>query len=212
MYISKFIIKYNKLPSSIDKNINFKQLGKWLSMQQNNYKNNKKILKKETIKKQYEKFIKEYSDLFLSNEDIWVSKLEQIKEYINKHRKIPTRTYKNNDIKQLGKWLSHQQYNYEEKHNIMKNETIRKLYENFIKEYIEYFLSNEEMWKSKLIQVKNYINENNKLPSTHDKNNEIKQLSSWLNTQRQNYKKEINIMKNKTIKNLYEEFIKEYIN
>jgi len=43
-------------------------------------------------------------------------------------------------------------------------------------EYKVYFLSNNEIWLNKLDQLKEYINEHNKLPSTIDKNPSIKQL------------------------------------
>ena len=92
----------------------------------------------------------------------------------------------------------------------MKDETIRKLYEEFIKKYKKYLISNKEIWKIKLNQVKKYIIENKKKPSRNDKNKDYKQLGSWLSTQQSNYKKGEYIMKDKTIKKLYEEF-KEYI-
>jgi hypothetical protein len=55
--------------------------------------------------------------------------------------------------------------------------------------------------------VEKYIIENNKTPSTIDKNKEIKQLGYWLSTQKTNYK---NKMKYKNIRNQWITFIDKY--
>ena len=49
-----------KLPSQYDKNNDIKILGRWLSNQKQNYKNNKKIMKDENIRKQWEDFLQKY--------------------------------------------------------------------------------------------------------------------------------------------------------
>ena len=71
-------------------------------------------------------------------------------------------------------------------------------------------MSSEEEWILKLELVKKYIDENHKLPSTHDKNKEIKFLGGWLSRQQKNYKKKEQIMKNQEIYNIWTEFITEY--
>ena len=55
---------------------------------------------------------------------------------------MPSERDKNKDIKQLRQWLSNQKTNYKNKDRIMNDETVRKLYEEFIKKYQEYFISN----------------------------------------------------------------------
>ena len=79
-----------------------------------------------------------------------------------------------------------------------------KLIENYIIGIKEY------NWNYKLKLVEKYIIENNKTPSQHDKNKEIKQLGKWLDTQKQNYKKNEKIMKDETIRNQWETFINKY--
>jgi hypothetical protein len=66
------------------------------------------------------------------------------------------------------------------------------------------------VWKNNLNLVKNYIDKNKMRPSTESKNIEIKKLGNWLNAQNQNYKNNKYIMKDKNIKEMYENFIKEY--
>ena len=49
-----------------------------------------------------------YKIYFMSNEEEWNDKLEELKKYINKYNKTPIQSSK--EI--LGKWLSHQLHNY----------------------------------------------------------------------------------------------------
>lgn len=52
----------------------------------------------------------------------------------------------------------------------MKYEKIRTEWDLFIENHKEYFKSDEELWNENLDKVKKYIKDNNKRPSTTDKN------------------------------------------
>jgi hypothetical protein len=58
-----------------------------------------------------------------------------------------------------------------------------------------------------LEEVKKYINENNKRPSSTDKNKKIKKMGNWLSRQQTNYKKQTQIMMNEEIKLEWENFV-----
>ena len=64
-------------------------------------------------------------------------------------------------------------------------------------------------WCDKLELVKKYIDENNKKPSTHDKNTEIKILGYWISDQQKNYKSKNKIMEDENIYNLWTTFIND---
>jgi superfamily II DNA or RNA helicase len=64
-------------------------------------------------------------------------------------------------------------------------------------------------WDEKLEMVKKYIDENNKKPNNHDKNNNIKKMGEWVSNQRTIYKNKKNIMSNKEIYNKWTEFIND---
>jgi hypothetical protein len=215
--VKKYIDINNKKPSCYDKDFNIKQLSKWIDMQQYNYSKKQKIMKNINIYNLWENFINQsnYKIYFVSNkhllEDIWKQNLEKIKLYIDNNNKKPSLHDKIVDIRQLGTWLSSQQKNYKKKINNMKNDNIRNLWEDFIKneKYTQYFQSNEEEWENKLKEVKKYIDINNKKPSCHDKNIEIKQLGNWIANQQKNYTIRKYIMKKKDIRNRWENFINE---
>jgi superfamily II DNA or RNA helicase len=193
--LKEFINKNKKIPSEKDKDKNIKSLGKWIGTQKTNYKNNEYNMKIEEIKNKWEEFIEEYKEYLLSDEKIWYDKLEQVKNYINKNKKAPSK--KDKDIKILGFWIRNQKLNYKNNIKNMKIEQIKNKWEEFIKEYKEYLLSNEEIWYLKLEQVKNYINQNKKLPSQRDKDKNIKILGCWIATQKTNYKNNEYNMKNR---------------
>ena len=208
--VKQYIDKNEKRPSESDKDKEIKQLGWWICTQQKNYKKKEAIMRKERIYNEWTQFMNDYQEYFLSNEKIWYDSFNKVKEYINENGKRPSNSYKNKEIKQLASWINTQIGNYKNKETIMKNEEIYNEWTNFMNEYEEYFLSNEEIWYDTLNKVKEYIDENSKRPSNSDKNKEIKQLASWISNQQKNYKKKEQIMKNEEIFNEWTQFMNEY--
>ena len=145
----------------------------------------------------------------------WMEKLEMVKKYIDENGKRPTHHSKdkNFDIKRLGKWLSCQITNYNQKKYSIKNINIYNKFEEFInnEKYKKYFiiLSVEENFNINLNKIKTYIDENKKRPSNRDVNKDIKYIGSWLSTQNTNYKKKELIMKYEYIYNKWSEFIND---
>jgi DNA repair protein RadD len=208
--IEEYIIKNNNKPLRSDKNIEIKIFSKWISHQQTNYLKNKEIMKDETIRKTWFDFTIKYKKYFLSNNEIWFNNLKLVEDYIIENNKRPSSEDKDNEIKKIGLWISHQQTNYLKNQQIMKDETIKNTWFDFTIKYKKYFLSNNEIWFNNLKLVEDYIIENNKRPSIHDKDIEIKKISSWIFTQQKNYLKNEYIMKDNKIKKHWEEFIKKF--
>ena len=208
--VELFINQYKQRPSTEDKKENVKKLGNWLSDQLKKYKKKIEIMKDEKIKKIWEEFIDKYKIYFQSNEELWLYNINQVQIYIDDNNKRPSHSDKNISIKKLAIWLTHSLKNYDKNEQIMKNNEIRKIWEEFIDKYKIYFQSNEEIWLDNLKEVEEYIIQNNKRPNSNDKNNNTKKLGAWLITQSQNYKKNDHSMKDKNIKKLWEEFTIKY--
>jgi antitoxin component HigA of HigAB toxin-antitoxin module len=87
----------------------------------------------------------------------------------------------------------------------------RKEWENFINDtkYKIYFMSNEENWNINFEAVKKYIDENNKRPSTENKNNNIKSLGYWISDQQKYYKERKYNMANDNIYQQWTNFIND---
>ena len=87
-----------------------------------------------------------YKELFLSSDEIWYINYNKLIKYIEDYDKLPTYCSKNKEIKKLGTWVSHQQNNYKNKMQIMKN---KEIYDNWTKlkeKYKIIFLNNNEIW------------------------------------------------------------------
>ena len=209
--VKEYIERNGKRPSCYSKDEDIKRLSSWITVQVTNYKKKQNIMKNEEIRTSWEEFITDdrYKEIFISNEEVWRSNLEKVKEYIDRNGKRPSKDSKDEDIKWLGTWLNRYVTNYKKKQKIMKNEEIRNEFEEFITDdrYKELFLSNEEEWRSNLEKVKEYIDRNGERPSCYSKDEDIKRLGKWLQDQLTNYKKKQKIMKNKEIRNEFEEFI-----
>ena len=205
--VSEYIDKNHKLPSNSDKNPEIKKIGSWLSCQKIKYTKKTFIMKETEIRKEWAQFIDRYSDYFLDNDTIWKNNLQLVSEYIDENHKRPSNSDKNPEIRKIGKWLSCQKTNYNEKIGVMKETEIRQEWKKFIEKYSEYFLDNNSKWKNNLQLVCEYIDKNHKRPTDSDKNPEIKHLGNWLYTQKKNYTKKLQIMKEPEIKKEWEQFI-----
>jgi hypothetical protein len=103
--------------------------------------NTQKIV--ENTKEQYIETAKNFTNILplCNNQEnrnnIWKLNLEWVKQYIDENKKRPTR--KNKDEKKYGVWITLQLQNYQNKKEIMSNEIIRHLWEDFISEYKTYF-------------------------------------------------------------------------
>jgi hypothetical protein len=65
--------------------------------------------------------------------------LVKLEEFINKYNKLPSAENKDKNIKYLGGWLSNQKHKYKNNKHMMKDEEIRKQWEEFIEKYKELF-------------------------------------------------------------------------
>lgn len=209
--IKTYIDENNKRPSCEDKNAEIKSLGTWLFTQSSNYQKKSQIMKDEIIRQEYENFIKEYKKYFLTSEEKWYENLTILKDYIETNKQKPAQKNKDINVRYIASWLRHQELYYDKKDNIMKIDKFRLEFEKFQNEYKPYFVKPEEEWDNNLKSVKEYINKNNKRPSSSDKDKNTKRLGLWVNHQELNYRENINNMKKEDIKNKYESFRNEYI-
>ena len=191
--VKTYINQYKIRPSKSSNDTQIKILGNWISNQQANYKKKSNIMSNPEIYVQWTEFINDhqYLEYFLSDEDVWYAKINEVKIYIDQNKIRPSQSSKNTQTKSLAMWINTQQQNYKKKSQIMTNTIIYDMWTNFINDpkYLEYFLSNETVWKAKLNEVKEYIDQYKIKPPHDSKDIKIKTLSSWISTQQQNYKK-----------------------
>ena len=129
----------------------------------------------------------------ISREKQWINTLNAVQKYIDENDKRPSRRDKDTHVKYLSQWLSAQLLHYKKKKGtVWNNPECKKLFEAFLKEYGKYFVTEEEKWMNTLNAVQKYIDENDKRPSSVDKDPQVKYLGQWLSAQILKYKKEKN--------------------
>jgi len=206
--LKAFINENKRVPVAEKNEYIEKTLGYWIRSQKSNYKNKKRIMKDELIYNKWTEFVEEYNEYFVSNDEKWNDILIKLKAFINKTERMPSKGSKNKEEKYLGHWLRHQMENYKDKKEGMINKDRYELWSNFLEEYQEYFVSNEELWENKFSELKKFINLNYRLPSQTKSTEKL--LSKWMGHQQYNYKSKNRNMKNKIIYDKWSEFLEEY--
>ena len=211
--IINFMKVMAKNDSRIKKSLESKKLGGYISLIKNDDDDENEELRDINFK--YE-LIFDSMGKIKNSEEIFIKRLEEVKTYIDENGRRPSGDSKDKNIKSMGVWIGNSQKNYSKKIYNMKNETIYKLWEEFVNNtrYKEYFLSPYNIFVYKLNKVKIYIDTNKKKPSTCNKDS--KSIGIWVGHSQNNYSKKIHNMKDETIYNLWTEFIndaryKEYI-
>ena len=208
--LEEYIKIHNQLPNHTNKDDNISLLAKWTTTQKRNYVDKNQIMNNDEIRKLWEEIVNKYQEVFKTTEELWKDNLNNLKEYINIHNKLPTSCNQDETIKSLGLWTRNQAKNYDNKQYIMKNEVIQTLWEEFMKENKKLFLNNEELWNYNKNKVEEYIQQYSKLPAQTDKKQDIAVLGNWIQSQKQNYIKKSKIMIDETIRTIWEDFVKQY--
>jgi superfamily II DNA or RNA helicase len=208
--VEQFIEKNKSKPKEKSKNKDEAVLGKWISKNKENYKNNVQIMKESHIRKKFEEFVKKYNCYLLSKTEIWQQNLENVQKFIEENDRRPSSTATNEDEKYIGIWLVSNLQNYKNSNKSMNDDNQKKLWIEFYDKYKIYLLPESEKWFCIIDLVEKYINENNELPPENSNNKKIKYLNIWI--QNQKYNNNNNIMKDKNIKAKWNNFTKEFHN
>ena len=203
--LKKYINENKRKPTQSNKDKEISKLGLWISYQNQRYKNKNRCMKDIEIYNIWTEFINDYKEYFISDKNIWIKKLEEVKKYINENKKKPSRK----ESFTLNKWVSRQTCNYKNKIKIFIYSEIYNLWTEFVnnKEYIQYFISEKEKWIQNLEEVKKYIDEKKKRPSSTDNDLEIKRMGIWIIVQYRNHKNKNYNMKDIEINDIWTKFI-----
>ena len=209
--VKDYMIQTKDSPSRYSKNEYEKDLGVWTAAQKANFKSKVKMFspeKYENIIKLWQEFNIEYKKYLLTNEEKWYDRLGELQNYIDEFKKLPV--HKRNEKDSLGLWVSTQNKNYKIKKQIMSNPVFYEIWHNMINDNQDLFLTKEEIWLNDLTKLKTFIKEMKHRPNKNSSNIEEKRLGNWLQHQCQNHKNDQFSMNTKSIKQEFENFMKEY--
>jgi uncharacterized Fe-S cluster-containing protein len=184
--LKQWIYENNKIPCERSKNTIEKSLGLFCSRQKQHKKQNK--LTDEQIQK-----FEEINDWFWETENPFDKHCIDLKRWIEINNKMPSETSKDIIEKKLGNFCSHQRQN--KRQCKLTDEQIHKL-EKINKWYWEMGNSFDENYE----KLKQWINNNKKMPSTHSEDEQEKYLGNFCSNQR--YKKKIGKLSDEQIKKL----------
>jgi len=140
--LKEFINTNEIMPRQTKNNKNECELAHWYQNNKRNYNNNDRICKDPNIRKEWQKFENDYKNIFYNPIQLWISRLEAVKKYIDDNNKKPSPTDKNDEtIKSLGNWLLKQKDLYKNEEQIMKEPIIKNNWKKFISDpkYSIYF-------------------------------------------------------------------------
>jgi hypothetical protein len=191
--LKKYIDTHQEKPKQ---KVNY--LGNWLYMQNQYYKLRKYNMKYDHIRKVWEEFNETYKKYLVLSE-IWLNKLDNVKQYIETHQKLPSKDT------ELYNWIKTQQKNYQ--NNRLKEE-YKQHWESFIDQHHTYFQIKFHRWIHMFEKIKIFIDTNHEFPSPYDSNKENRILGKWVHLQNYNYR--TNRIRNPTIKEKWEVFKTQY--
>ena len=208
--LKEFIDMNKRRPSSESCKFSEKKLGRWLLRQVKNYDD--AIYKNKITKhiKILEQFFKEYKIYFLSKEETWDLKLDELKKFIEINNKTPLTNSINKIEKKIASWLGIQKENYLKKTDGMKSEKRREKWEIFINQYEKFLETDEQKWYRLFKVLKDFIDTNKKLPSEKVGPEDEKKIARWLSTQKKNFLLKQDGMKNEDRYKSWENFLIDY--
>ena len=128
----------NKAPNKQDEKPEIRKLGRWVSVQKQNYAKNRYIMSNPEIRSKWEATLENYKEYLCDADEQWCLTIQQVCEYMKVKNKAPSATDEKPEIRKLGNWVSHQKHNYAKNRYIMKKPEIRSKWEATLEKYKEY--------------------------------------------------------------------------
>jgi superfamily II DNA or RNA helicase len=133
--LKEFIDTNKKTPSHGSKNKDEKFLGSWLHEQKKKFINMKHEMINDERYDVWVNFMEQYNEYFSSNDIVWVSNFQNLKEFMYINKRSPSVKYENE--KKLAYWTSHQHQNYKNKKGFMNDDALVLLWMSFRDEQLK---------------------------------------------------------------------------
>ena len=187
-------------------------LADWLANQVKYYKEKGGCMKNQEIYDKWTSFINDpkYNKYFKTHDDIWLENFNKLKDYMNKYHKRPIKTI-DNETTILATWLQTQISCFNKKIKNMKSIEKYTIWKDFItnSEYAKYLKTDKDKWYDNLNLLKDYIDNNKKLPTNHSKISEEKYIATFLTQNKRYYIDKTYQMKEPDVYNTWTQFIND---
>jgi len=188
--LKDFIKKYNRRPVEKSEDKIEKKVGSFLKNQLYDLKNNNNIMKLPEIQQIWNEFISENKNLFITTNEIWSNKLNELEDFIINNSRLPTQASSESpeNIK-IAKWIVRNNDEYNKIEKAMKDENTRYEWIEFKDKYSHLFNEKMNEWIEIYDNLINFIKLNNKLPIENKSKIEEYNLRIWYKTQEKIYNK-----------------------
>jgi superfamily II DNA or RNA helicase len=141
----------------------------------------------------------------------WEEKYNLLINYINDNNSLPLRSSSDKFTSFLGNFYQAQKYNYAKKIKMMSHQKYYDIWTNFLLNNKEYIISKEEYWINKLNIAKDFIKQNNRLPSKYTDEEKEKTIGVWISLQKNQGKYGTKLLSEEhpEIKTLWNNFLEE---
>lgn len=193
--LKEWIDENKRKPSSATMNETEKRLGTWIKCQEKNYKNNINSMTDKKKKAIWKEFVQEYKEYVVEQSIKWYKILEELKLWLNEHKRKPSSVAVDETEKRLGAWVNQQQVNYKKNLNAMSNENKRFKWNECVQEHREYMINTDTKWYDIFDELTNWIFDNKKVPSLFSSDVTEKRLAKWKYDQHSYYIHKTHMMK-----------------
>ena len=193
--LEDFIIQNKRLPTQgSTEDEETCKLAKWIIRNNEQYAKNEKAMKDPSAREEWIEFKKKYSSLFNEKSNTWFEKLDVIKAFIEKNKRLPIENKSKEDEYDLRVWLRTQEKIYNK--NKFESDSEKKTeFEKVLLKYSSLFskTSNLEIWIEKYQEFIAFVEANKRLPrekisTTTDQLLHEKSLATWKSNNVQNAK------------------------
>jgi superfamily II DNA or RNA helicase len=189
-------------------------LADWLRIQKKHYKNNTGSFIYPKVKELWNQLLVDYPIILNTNKgwvEEWIEKMNKLQEFININKRMPELKSKNIIIKQLSSWYYGQKNNYNKNKQLLNNDHITKLWEEFIEKNKIYFpIDDNEIWMKNYNDVILFITKYSKRPSKGSKDETENKLGCWMSNQLGFYKNNTFQFKNLDLTEKFKNMILKY--
>jgi len=184
-------------------------LSTWLYSQKGHYKTVEYVMRKREIYDEWTKFMDEYKEYFLSNEEKFMMKLEELDKYVVDKQKMPTREDDDPKVVNLAQWIIYNDKNYKTKTNVMSIPKFYDIWTEVTLKYDKYITSLVRTWMVNFNKLKEYIIVNKRRPLITSTDENIRSLADWSLRQAANYRDNCGLIMNPELRILWGEFWEE---
>jgi hypothetical protein len=138
----------------------------------------------------WEELNEKYEIYMINTIDPWIIIYNELIQYLEDNKKKPSHTSKDMAEKKLAKWVGRQKEKQKTYDKIR-----RSLWDDLNEKYKYYMFDINDVWNNNYEDLMQYIEINKKKPNNNAKDIFEKRLAKWADTQKQNYIKNINSMK-----------------